>query len=53
MQNLKYVGKNLFLERVSIQNFLKKIKLLSIFTQKIKLFLTILILLKRLKRLIL
>ena len=26
MQNLKYVGKNLFLERVSIQNFLKKNK---------------------------
>ena len=29
MQNLRYVGKNLFLERVSIQNFLKKNKLLS------------------------
>ena len=26
MQNLRYVGKNLFLERVSIQNFLKKNK---------------------------
>ena len=26
MQNLKYVGKNLFLERVSIHNFLKKNK---------------------------
>ena len=26
MQNLKYVGKNLFLERVSIQNFLRKNK---------------------------
>ena len=26
MQNLRYVGKNLFLERVSIQNFLKKHK---------------------------
>ena len=26
MQNLKYVGKNLFLERVSIRNFLKKNK---------------------------
>ena len=26
MQNLRYVGKNLFLERVSIRNFLKKNK---------------------------
>ena len=26
MQNLKYVGKNLFLERISIQNFLRKNK---------------------------
>ena len=26
MQNLRYVGKNLFLERISIQNFLKKNK---------------------------
>ena len=29
MQYLRYVGQNLFLERVSIQNFLKKNKLLS------------------------
>ena len=26
MQNLRYVGKNLFLERISIKNFLKKNK---------------------------
>ena len=26
MQNLRYVGKNLFLERVSLRNFLKKNK---------------------------
>ena len=37
MQNLRYVGKNLFVEKLSIKNILKKIKHLFIFIQKIKL----------------